>query len=127
MAKTTFKNDMVVTGTLDIRGGVKATLGAATAAAGAATLASRQGKITSEALTTAQNLFYTLTITNTAVAAADIVMASLANGTNSAGTPVITSVTPGAGSIVIVVQNMHATAVALNGTLVISFQVLKAA
>ena len=127
MAKTTFKNDVIVTGTLDVKGGVKAALGAAAATAGAATLAARQGKITSEALTTAQNLFYTLTITNTAVAAADIVMASLANGTNTAGTPVITSVTPGAGSIVIVVQNMHATAVALNGTLVISFQVLKAA
>ena len=127
MAKTTFKNDVIVTGTLDVKGGLKATLGAAAATAGAATLAARQGKITSEALTTAQNLFYTLTITNTAVTAADIVMASLANGTNTAGTPVITSVTPGAGSIVIVVQNMHATAVALNGTLVISFQVLKAA
>jgi len=129
MARTTFKNDMRITGSLTVVGSISSTvnaIGAATATAGAATLAARRGKITTEALTTAQNLFYTLTITNTTCAAADMVMASLANGTNSAGTPVITSVTPGAGSIVIVVQNMHASAVALNGTLVISYEVLKA-
>jgi len=129
MARTTFKNDMRITGNLTVVGSISSTvnaIGAATATAGAATLAARRGKITSEALTTAQNLFYTLTITNTTCAAADMVMASLTNGTNSAGTPVITSVTPGAGTITIVVQNMHASAVALNGTLVISYEVLKA-
>ena len=110
-----------------ITGPIVNTPGTASATAGAATLAATQGKITSEALTTAQNLFYTLTITNTSVAAADIVVASVANGTSTTGTPVITSITPAANSLVIVVQNMHASAVALNGTLVISFQVFKAA
>lgn len=102
------------------------TIGTATATAGAATLAALQGKVTSEAITTAQNLFYTLTITNTAIAAADIVVASVANGTNTQGTPMITTITPAAGSLVIVVQNKHATAQAFNGTLVISFQAFKA-
>lgn len=133
MARTTFKNDMRITGALTVVGTVTTTGGSlntmvnGAAVAGAVTIAGRHGKVTSEALTTAQNLFYTLTITNSSVVAADVVLASLANGTNSAGTPVITSVTPGAGSIVIVVQNMHATAVALNGTIVLSYQVLKAA
>lgn len=95
--------------------------GTATATAGAATLANRFGKVTSEALTTAQNAIYTLTITNTAVAATDMVFASVANGTNSAGTPIIGSVTPAAGSLVITVINQHASAVALNGTVKVSF------
>jgi hypothetical protein len=103
-------------------GGVAA--GTATATAGAATLAAGRGKVTSEALTTAAAAAYTLTITNTAIAAADIVMASVANGTNTQGVPVITRVTPAAGSLVIVVTNLHASQ-ALNGTLVISFIAVK--
>jgi len=133
MARTTFKNDMTVTGALTVTGaitattGMTATIGTATATAGAATLAARQGKITTEALTTAQNAIYTLTITNTTIAAADIVLASVAYGTCSAGSPVVTRITAAAGSVVILIANLHASAVALNGTLVVSFQVLKAA
>ncbi len=127
MARTTFKNDLRVTGSLEVTGAMLRPIGTATATAGAATLAQRQGKITTEALTTAQNLFYTLTITNSLVAATDIVMASLQNGTSTTGTPVITDITVSANTIVIRVQNMHASAVALNGTLVISFTVMKAA
>jgi hypothetical protein len=100
--------------------------GTATAAAGAATLANRFGKITSEALTTAQNANYTLTITNTSIVATDIVFASVANGTNSQGTPIIVRVTPAAGSLVIIVRNAHDSAQALNGTLVVSFAALGA-
>lgn len=121
MARTTFKNDMRITGAL------YRTVGTATATGGAATLAATTGKVTSEALTTAQNAIYTLTITNSAVAAADVVVASVANGTNSAGTPMIGKVTPGAGTLVIEVINKHASAVAFNGTVVVSFAVTKAA
>jgi len=127
MALTTFRNNMRITGTLQVDGGMSAGLGAATAAAGAATINARQGKITSEALTTAQNAFYTLTITNSEVAAADMAFASVANGTNTQGTPMVCRVTPGAGSLVVEIQNKHASAQALNGTLVISFMVVKAA
>jgi hypothetical protein len=44
---------------------------------------------------------------------------------NTQGTPMVVSVTPAAGSLVIVVQNKHASAEALNGTLVISFFAVK--
>jgi hypothetical protein len=98
----------------------------AAATAGAATLSKYSGKITTEALTTAQDAAYTLTLTNTKIAAADIVLASVANGTNTQGTTVVTKVTPAAGSVVIIIHNKHATAQALNGTLVISFVVVKA-
>lgn len=127
MARTTFRNDMRITGNLQVDGTTSRALGAATATAGAATLNSTQGKVTSESLTTAQNAIYTLTITNSAVAAADIAMASVANGTNSAGTPMIGKVTPGVSSLVIEVINKHDTAVAFNGTVVVSFTVVKAA
>jgi hypothetical protein len=124
---TTFANDLLATGTMTAQGGYTATMGTAAATAGAATLAATQGKITSEALTTAQNAIYTLTLTNTRIAAADIVTASVANGTNTQGTPVITRVQPAAGSVTILVSNLHASAQALNGTIVVSFTVLKAA
>lgn len=110
-----------------IAGPIVNTPGAASATAGAATLSALQGKVTSEALTSAQNVIYTLTITNTLVAASDIAVASVANGTNTQGTPMIGKVTPGAGTLIVEVINKHATAVAFNGTIVVSFQVFKAA
>jgi hypothetical protein len=119
MSRSTFSGPVYSTA------GFGTTLVTGTAAAGAVTLAGLDGKVTTEALTTAQNASYTLTITNSSVVAADTVFASLANGTNTQGTPVIVRVTPGASSIVIVVKNMHDAAQALNGTLVISFHVIK--
>lgn len=89
-----------------------------------ATLNKSAGVITSAALTTAAAGTYTLTLTNSAIAAADQVMASVANGTSSTGIPAITTVTPGAGSVVIQVQNIAAAA-ALNGTIKIAFVVFK--
>lgn len=106
------------------KGSISPETGTATATAGAATLAKVAGKITSEALTTAAAGVYTLTITNTEIAAADIVLASVANGTNTQGTTVVKSVKPAANSVVIVVSNSHASE-ALNGTIVISFLVIK--
>lgn len=97
-----------------------------TAAAGAVTVNDTACKITTEALTTAQNGVYTLTLTNDKIAAADIVLVTVGNGTNSAGTPAVTNVTPAAGSVVINVSNLHASAVALNGTLKLSVLVIKA-
>ena len=99
--------------------------GTVTAAAGAATLNTVAGKITTEALTQAQGATYTLTLTNASIAAADGVMVTLAWGTNSQASPIIHRVTPAAGSCVIVVKNMHDSAVALNGTLVLSYVVIK--
>ena len=105
--------------------GIGMTVGTATATTGAATLNAIAGKVTSEALTTAQNAIYTLTITNSEVAAGDMVMATVANGTNTQGTPMIGRVQPAAGSLVVQVINKHATSQAFNGTVVVSFQVIK--
>jgi hypothetical protein len=96
----------------------------AAATAGAATLNKNAGVITSEALSTAAAAAYTLTLTNTAVAVGDQVLASVALGTATSGTPVITSIKEGAGSVVIVVKNIDAAA-AFNGTLRIKFAVIK--
>ncbi len=119
-------NDRITRFPNGIRAPLRFAVGAATAVAGAATLNAQTGKITSEALTTAQNAIYTLTLTNNQIAAADIVIATVANGTNTQGSPVVTRVQPAAGSVVILVPNLHASAQALNGTIVVSFQVIKA-
>ena len=117
------------TGGFVVRAGGTITVddGNASAVGGAATISPGKmaGKVTTEALTTAQGATYTLTITNTKIAAADIVFASLTNGTNTQGTPQIVSVAPGAGSLVIKVKNMNDSAEALNGTLVVSFMACK--
>lgn len=119
-------NDRITRFPNGIRAPFRFDIRTAAATAGAVTLNAQTGKVTSEALTTAQNAIYTLTITNNQIAAADIVLATVANGTNTQGTPVITRVQPGAGSLVILVSNLHASAQALNGTIVVSFQVIKA-
>ena len=83
------------------------------------------GIITSEALSTAAGALYTLTITNNMVAAADIVLASVAFGTSTTGSPYISRITPGAGSVVIIVRNGVSTDAVLNGTIKVSFLVIK--
>jgi hypothetical protein len=88
----------------------------ATAAAGAVTLNSSRGVITSEALTTAAAAVYTLTWTNAAIAATSIPLCTVGNGTNTTVGPSLAGVTPAAGSVVIVVRNTHAAA-AFNGTI----------
>ena len=93
---------------------------AATASSGAATLNNLSGTITTESLTTAGLAAYTLTLTDKYVTTTAIVNVTVDNGTNSAGTPAVGTVTPGAGSVVIKIYNLHAT-VAFNGTLKIRF------
>ena len=96
----------------------------ATAAAGAVTLNSLAGKITTEALITAGLAAYTLTLTNNTIVAGDIIFVKIAQGTSTTGTPILGRAVEAAGSAVIVINNVHAT-VALNGTLVVSFFVEK--
>jgi hypothetical protein len=99
---------------------------AATASSGAATVDKQSGLVTSEALTSAAAATYTLTLTNALVAATSTVLVSVGNGSNTQGQPTLETVTPGSGSVVIVVRNRHASQ-ALNGTLVIGFLVLNPA
>lgn len=121
----TIDGDLVVNGNLSAAsstGNPSIGITTSTAAAGAVTLNTRAGKITTETLTTTGQSVYTLTITNSSITATDIVMASLANGTNTTGLPTINQVTPGAGTLVIKVANCATTATnPLGGTLVISF------
>jgi hypothetical protein len=113
---TVTASGLVTAGTLKVDTGTKT----ATATTGAATLNKASGVITSEALTTAAGATYTLTITNSAIAATSHVVASVAYGTSTTGMPCVTRVTPAAGSLVIIVQNIHASA-ALNGTIKVTF------
>lgn len=95
----------------------------ASATAGAATLNTPMGQITSEALTTIAGASYTLTLTNSVVAATSNVRANAYLKSSTTGGPLlITSITPAAGSVVIVVKNNAPSAV-LNGTIVVSFMV----
>lgn len=107
---------------LSVDGNLRLQCGTATGTAAASTLANKCGKITTESLTTAAGATFTETITNTAVAAADICLASVS--TTGTGSPAITRITPAAGSLVILVQNVHASA-AFNNTLVISYLCIK--
>lgn len=95
--------------------------GSATSTAAAATINHTGGVITTESLTTAAGATYSMVLTNNVIAANSIVLASVY--TSGAGDPIITSITPAAGSATIRVKNDHASA-ALNATLVISFVVL---
>lgn len=89
-----------------------------------ATLSKMAGVVTTDAITTAAAANHVMTITNTLVAAGDIVQISQNGGANSAGTPLFSAVA-GAGTITVTIFNKHASA-AFNGTLIFSFLVLKA-
>lgn len=93
---------------------------AATASSGAATLNTGSGVITSESLTTAAGATYTLTLTDSQIAATDIVQATVSLGSATTGIPTVATVKPAAGSVTIVIQNIAASA-ALNGTIKIAF------
>lgn len=116
------QTNLNVTGRLTVEGAVDLSCGTATGTAGASTLANKCGTITTESLTTAAGAVFTETITNTAVAAADVCFASVRSA--GAGTPAIAEVTPGANSLVITVQNIHASA-AFDNTLAIGFMCVK--
>jgi len=106
--------------------GIATEVGTVTASSGAATLNDLAGLVTTEDLTTAQNAIYTLTLTNNKIAAGDLVFVTVADGTNTQGTPMLGEVNPGSSTCTIKVINKHASAEAFNGTLKIGFFVVKA-
>jgi len=93
---------------------------AATASSGAATLSTTYGVVTSEALTTAAGASYTLTLTNTTITAKSAVQASAFLAAGTTGALQVVSITPAAGSVVIVVKNVGT--VALNAAIKVVFQ-----
>jgi hypothetical protein len=92
-----------------------------TSTANAATSNTFAGRIVTEAVTTAAGANYTMTLTNSLVTATSIVQAAVQSGTNTRGPISIFSITPAAGTVVILVRNNGT--LALNGTLIISWQV----
>lgn len=96
----------------------------ATASAGAVTLNTPSGSITTESLSTAAGSTYTLTLTNSCIGASDLVFFEAGLGTSTTGTPCLCYDTTSAGQAVLVIKNVHASA-ALNGTLVIDFFIVK--
>jgi hypothetical protein len=86
---------------------------------------SLMGIITTESKTTSQNGVETITLTNSKIAADDMVLVTLHNGTNTAGSPVLGVVDKAAGEAVITFHNKHASAVAFDGTLELHFVVIK--
>ena len=110
---------------LDGSAALEVETGAVTLSSNAGTLSQLAGKITTEALTTAAGAAETLTITNTLVAATDIILVTRNGGTSDEGTPEFT-VNPGSGSFTIVLENRHAGA-AFDGTFIFGFLVIKQA
>lgn len=94
----------------------------ATGASNASTANGERVIITTEALTTAAGATFTETITDSSVVAASLANCSVALGTATTGMPAVTTTTPGAGSLVVIVQNIHASA-ALNGTIKIGCRI----
>jgi len=100
--------------------------GTATSTANAATISAQNGVITTEALTTAAGATYTMTLTNKYIKVGSVVLVTVAKGTATAGMLTVGYVTPAAGSVVIILQNIHASA-AVDGTIKIGFNVLNVA
>lgn len=98
----------------------------ATSTAAAATVNAQAGMITTEALTTAAGATYTFTLTSNRISANSAVMFCIAKGTATTGTPVVAWTTPAAGSVVVIIQNIHASA-ALNGTILLGFYIVNPA
>lgn len=90
-----------------------------------ATLNGGAGVITTDSLTTAALTDWMLTLTNNMIAAGDIVLVTVGNGTNTTANPMVSAVTPGAGSVTIAIRNNSQGAKAFNGTLKIGFVVIK--
>jgi len=90
--------------------------------AGAATLNTVAGLVTTEALTTAAGSTYTFTLTNSLITATSPVpQIELLSGTNTAGNVQINSITNGSGSVVAVFQNTGTAA--WNGKMLFAFHV----
>ena len=90
------------------------------------TLNTHSGQITTVASTLAGGAEETFTVTNSKVAALDTVSVMVQDGTNTQATAVAHARQAAAGSFDIIMTNLHAST-ALNGTLVINFNVISGA
>lgn len=88
----------------------------------AATLNNSSGLVTTASSTAAAAATHTLTLTNNLIEVGDLVFANVATSGN--GSPIVGKITVTAGQVVIVINNVHASA-AFNAALVIGFFVVK--
>lgn len=117
-----FAANLSLDGNLQGNCGTVASTGNGTA--GTATLNNKCGVITTEALTVSPTASeYTVTLTNSVIAAGDIILFSIANGTNTTGLASATRTTPGTGSATIVFR--HLSSANFNGTMLINYFVIK--
>ena len=104
-------------------GFLRGNCGTVTESGGAGTLANKCGVVTTASLTAPAGSEYAVTLTNTAATLGDIVLWSVGNGTNTTGLAIMARATVAAGSIVFTIR--HATSTNFNGTLLLTYFVLK--
>lgn len=93
-----------------------------TASGDAVTISKIGGMITSESKTTAAASAFTITLTNTLIAATSTLQATALSLSNTTGKPAVTAITPGSGSATIAVTNIGTAA--FNGTFNIPFRII---
>ena len=104
---------------------LKGDVGTGTCSSNAVTISKMAGIVTTESLNTAGGASQALVITNTTVAAGDVILISKQGGTNTTQNYALVAVAT-TNTITVTVYN-NTAATALNGTLIFSFMVLKAA
>ncbi len=104
-------------------GKIKADAGVGTCSSNAVTISKMAGVITTESLTTAGGASQAIVLTNTLIAAGDIILLTLAGGTNTTKDITLQAVATSNTGTITIYNNTAATA--LNGTLIINFLVIK--
>lgn len=100
------------------------TKGTGTVSTNAVTINAPAGEITTGSLTTASGSDATaITFTNSFISATSVVLCTINGGTNTTNGVTVKAV-PGAGSATLTITNGNVAAAALNGTLIIGFQVI---
>ncbi len=124
MTLDTSLDNLTLQGTAEIIGNIKVKSGAAACTSNAVTISQMSGIITTEALTTAAGATQDITLTNTHIAETDIVLCNVSGGSSTTGIACVSKVVPGSNGCVITLANTALVA-ALNGTVKLSFLVLK--
>lgn len=121
-ALTAFAADLPVDGNLRLSCGT-ATTTLDNGSTASATLNNKCGVITTASLSNPGSSLYTLTLTNSVAAAGDVVLFTVANGSNTTGQPGSLTATPTAGTVVFTLRE---TGVApFNGTLTVRYLLIK--
>src|SRR6185369_8656108 len=116
--KSDTRHQQVEIGLLDVDSGT------GTCSSNAVTISRGAGVITTESLTTAAGATQAITLTNTEIAAGDMVLAMCDPG-SSTGTPTVVNTAVSANTAVFLLQNVHSSA-SFNAAVKIYFLVVKA-